>query len=75
VILSEPLAVLEQRRRRQPAVDHGRVLAADQRAERRPQRAFQIGRLEDYAAQRVPQLVDIHGKEHGAAGAMIEDRS
>jgi hypothetical protein len=26
------------------------------------------------AAERVRQLVDIHAREHGAAGPMIEDR-
>ena len=56
------------------AVDHGRVLAADQRAERRAQGAFQVGRLQDHAAQRVPQLVDIHAREHGATDPVIEDQ-
>ena len=52
-------------------------LILDQRpaaAERRAQRAFQIGRFQHHTAKRVPQLVDIHAREYGAAGPMIEDR-
>ena len=46
------------------AVDDRGVLAPNQCAECRPQRSFQIGRLQDDTAQRALQSFDIHATQH-----------
>jgi len=54
------LAILDQRSHRQMGIYQCRVFAADQRAEGRAQHSFQVSRLKDDAAQRMPQLINIH---------------
>ena len=53
-------AILDQRSHRQMGIYQCRVFAADQRAEGRAQHPFQVSRLKDDAAQRMPQLINIH---------------
>jgi len=65
----DALAILNQRGHAEPGIHQRGVLAADQRAERRAQHPFQVGRLEDDGAQGVPQLIKIiHASRHYAIG-------